>query len=119
MVDRSIRDGRHSAQSNGTKQVARMFGTPAAETILASGHVRPHPTGRTYGCKRTDPKKTPLAILQAGGRPHMDCHVGLRPPRNDGWWERCRDAPGRMQARTFMPQSATAQRGEELRTTKG
>src|SRR5690625_594600 len=33
----------------------------------------------------------------------MDCRVGLRPPRNDGSWEGCRDAPGRMQARTFLP----------------
>src|SRR5690625_6424438 len=66
MVDRSIRDGRHSARSNGTKQVASMFGTPAAETILASGHVRPHPTGRTYGCKRTDPKNAARNLAGRG-----------------------------------------------------
>jgi len=37
--------------------VVALFGTPAAETILASGHERPHPTGRTYGCNRAEPHK--------------------------------------------------------------
>src|SRR5690625_2798514 len=85
MVDRSIRDGRHSARSNGTKQVASMFGTPAAETILASGHVRPHPTGRTYGCKRTDPKNAARNLAGRGpstyGSPRPD---GLAMTRKEG-----------------------------------
>jgi hypothetical protein len=33
---------------------APLFGTRVAEPILASGHARPHPTGRTYGCKRSN-----------------------------------------------------------------
>ncbi len=33
---------------------AGVFGTRVAETILASGHVRPPPTGRTYDRKRSD-----------------------------------------------------------------
>src|SRR5690606_25534855 len=32
------------------------------------------PTGRTYGCKRTDPKIRP-PDLKARGRPHMGCFV--------------------------------------------
>ncbi len=48
---------------------AAVFGARVAETISASGHGRPHPTGRTYGCKRSD--QNPRRILQAGGRPHM------------------------------------------------
>src|ERR1700710_2830837 len=35
-------------------EVALLFGTPVAETILASVHVRAQPTGRTYGRKRSD-----------------------------------------------------------------
>jgi hypothetical protein len=39
--DRSIRDVRHSVGPSGTPETATLFGTPVAETILASGHVRP------------------------------------------------------------------------------
>src|SRR6266852_4664762 len=53
--------------------VAQLCGTSAAETILASGHLTPHSTGRTYGCKRSDPNSA--SVLRAGGRPHMDCFV--------------------------------------------
>src|SRR5271166_4542651 len=37
--DRSIHDAGHSDDPNGPVQVARLFGTPVAETILASAHV--------------------------------------------------------------------------------
>jgi len=32
-----------------------VFGPRMADTILASGRVRPHPKGRTYDRKRSDP----------------------------------------------------------------
>src|ERR1700730_12800970 len=38
---------------------AAMSGARVAETISASGHGRPHPTGRTYGCKRSDQNPPP------------------------------------------------------------
>jgi hypothetical protein len=49
-------------------KVAGLFGTRVAETILASG-VTTAPTGRTYGCKRSD--QTLKKLLWHGGRPHM------------------------------------------------
>src|SRR6266851_4119928 len=52
--DQSIPDERHSAFSSGPLEVAVLFGTLVAETILASVHVRAQPTGRTYGRKRSD-----------------------------------------------------------------
>ena len=46
-----------------------LFGTRAAETILASGHVRPHKqAGHMIA---SDPTNTLPQLLQAGGRPHM------------------------------------------------
>ncbi len=45
-------------------KAAALFGTFAAETILASG-VTPAPTGRTHGRKRSDPNiRTPLPCKQ-------------------------------------------------------
>src|SRR5216683_6830564 len=52
--DQSIPDERHSAFSSGPLEVAVLFGTLVAETILASAHVRALQTGRTYGRKRSD-----------------------------------------------------------------
>jgi hypothetical protein len=49
-------------------KVAGLFGTRVAETILASG-LPTAPTGRTYGCKRSD--QTLKKLLWHGGRPHM------------------------------------------------
>src|SRR5664279_4032658 len=49
-------------------KVAAVFGTRVAETILASGPPTA-PTGRTYGCKRSD--RTLKKLLWHGGRPHM------------------------------------------------
>src|SRR3981189_892937 len=40
--DQSIPDERHSAFSSGPLEVALLFGTLVAETILASVHVRAH-----------------------------------------------------------------------------
>src|SRR5258708_23826401 len=40
--DQSIPDERHSAFSSGPLEVAVLFGTLVAETILASVHVRAH-----------------------------------------------------------------------------
>jgi hypothetical protein len=45
-----------------------LFGTLVAETILASVHVRAHPTGRTYG--RNDLIKT-LQIPCGEGAVHI------------------------------------------------
>jgi hypothetical protein len=42
VVDRSIQDRRHSVQSSERNDVVALCGTPVAETILASGHARPH-----------------------------------------------------------------------------
>src|SRR5271156_5145788 len=61
--------------------IAALFGTPAAETILASGHVRPHPTGRTYGRKRSDPKKLPAHLARKG--PSTYGLLRRCAPRND------------------------------------
>ena len=50
-------------------EVAGLFGTHAAETILASAHVRAH---RQAGhMDASDLVKTPQNTLQGGGRPHM------------------------------------------------
>ena len=54
---------------------ARLFGTPVAETILASG-LPTAQTGRTHGSKRFDPNIS-SRTLQAGGRPHMDRFAAL------------------------------------------
>ncbi len=40
--DHSIHDAGHSDGTSGPFQVARLFGAPVAETILASVHVRAH-----------------------------------------------------------------------------
>src|SRR6267154_2663045 len=42
-----------------SSNTAAMSGARVAETISASGHGRPHPTGRTYGCKRSDQNRAP------------------------------------------------------------
>lgn len=50
--------------------VYAVFGTRAAETILASGRSGPHTqAGHMIA---SDPIKSLLIILQVGGRPHMD-----------------------------------------------
>jgi hypothetical protein len=66
--DRSIRGARHSVGPIGRTKVVWLFGTSVAETILASG-LPTAPTGRTYGCKRSD--QTVKNFLWHGGRPHM------------------------------------------------
>jgi hypothetical protein len=40
--DRSIRDARHSGKSSGVTRPLRLVGTRGAESILASGPLRPH-----------------------------------------------------------------------------
>jgi hypothetical protein len=50
-------------------RAAGVFGTRVAETISASGHVRPPPTGRTYDRKRSDQNTAKRPCK--GGRPHM------------------------------------------------
>src|SRR4030095_16961810 len=46
-------------------KVAWLFGARVAETILASDPSRPHQTGRTYGCKRSDQTRKTLAARGA------------------------------------------------------
>src|SRR5208283_6222041 len=68
--DRSIHDTRHSDGTSGPLEVARLFGTLVAETILASVHVRAH---RQAGhMDASDLIKALQNTLQGGGRPHMD-----------------------------------------------
>ena len=54
----------------------RLFGTPVAETILASGPVTAQQAGHMDA---SDPiQKSAASILQAGDRPHMDRHAAKR-----------------------------------------
>jgi hypothetical protein len=59
--DQSIHDAGHSDRPNGFYLAAMLFGTPVAETILASVHVRACQKAGTYGPKRSDQStaKTP------------------------------------------------------------
>ena len=66
-------------QSSGVEHVAILCGTPTAETILASGQVRPHSTGRTYGCKRSDPNNARVDLATRG----LSTYGLLRSARND------------------------------------
>ena len=76
--DRSIRAVRHSVGPSGTPETAALFGTPVAETILASGHGRPHQqAGHMIA---SDPIRSLPQLLQAGGRPHMGPGSSLAPP---------------------------------------
>src|SRR5712691_11852092 len=68
--DQSIPDERHSAFSSGPLEVAILFGTLVAETILASVRVRTH---KQAGHMDASDLIKPLQnTLQGGGRPHMD-----------------------------------------------
>jgi hypothetical protein len=58
-------------------EVAALFGTRVAETILASVHVRAHQ--KAGHMNASDPTVTLQTILQTGGRPHMG---RLRPFRS-------------------------------------
>src|SRR5271166_7201052 len=67
--DRSIHDPGHSDETCGPLEVARLFGTLVAETILASVHVRAH---RQAGhMDASDLIKALQNTLRGGGRPHM------------------------------------------------
>src|SRR6202047_1348474 len=68
--DQSIPDERHSAFSSGPLEVAVLFGTLVAETILASVHVRAHKQAGHMDA--SDLIKTLQYTLQGGGRPHME-----------------------------------------------
>src|SRR5258705_8694120 len=68
--DQSIPDERHSAFSSGPLEVAVLFGTLVAETILASVHVRAHKQAGHMDA--SDLIKTLQNTLQGGGRPHME-----------------------------------------------
>jgi hypothetical protein len=68
--DQSIPDERHSAFSSGPLEVAVLFGTLVAETILASVHVRAHKQAGQMDA--SDLIKTLQNTLQGGGRPHME-----------------------------------------------
>src|SRR3982074_1441300 len=68
--DQSIPDERHSAFSSGPLEVAVLFGTLVAETILASVHVRAHKQAGHMDA--SDLIKTLQNTLRGGGRPHMD-----------------------------------------------
>src|SRR5260370_26539958 len=67
--DQSILDERHSAFSSGPLEVAVLFGTLVAETILASVHVRAHKQAGHMDA--SDLIKALQNTLQGGGRPHM------------------------------------------------
>jgi hypothetical protein len=70
--DQSIPDERHSAFSSGPLEVAVLFGTLVAETILASVHMRAHKQAGHMDA--SDLIKTLQNTLQGGGRPHMENH---------------------------------------------
>jgi hypothetical protein len=72
--DQSIPDERHSAFSSGPLEVAVLFGTLVAETVLASVHVRAHK--QAGHMDTSDLIKTLQNTLQGGGRPHMENHCG-------------------------------------------
>src|SRR6266851_2785136 len=72
--DQSIPDERHFAFSSGPLEVAVLFGTLVAETILASVHVRAHKQAGHMDA--SDLIKTLQNTLQGGGRPHMENHCG-------------------------------------------
>src|SRR6266478_5934106 len=76
--DQSIPDERHSAFSSGPLEVAVLFGTLVAETILASVHVRAHKQAGHMDA--SDLIKTLQNTLQGGGRPHMENsrHCGVK-----------------------------------------
>ncbi|MFZ2996566.1 MAG: hypothetical protein WA070_10380 [Sphingobium sp.] len=63
-------------------QVAALFGTRVAETILASVHVRTHPQAGHMNA--SDPINIICQILQGGGRPHM-AHHDNRTPQMGAW----------------------------------
>jgi len=56
-------------------EVAFLFGTLVAETILASAHVRAHQQAGHMDA--SDLIKTLQKALRGGGRPHMDSGVLL------------------------------------------
>src|SRR6266849_10376076 len=68
--DQSIPDERHSAFSSGPLEVAVLFGTLVAETILASVHVRAHKQAGHMDA--SDLIKALQNTLRGGGRPHME-----------------------------------------------
>src|SRR5882762_6871305 len=74
--DQSIPDERHSAFSSGPLEVAVLFGTLVAETILASVHVRAHKQAGHMDA--SDLIKALPNTLQGGGRPHMENRSGAR-----------------------------------------
>src|ERR1700753_3580643 len=84
--DQSINDTRTSDTRNGPHQVAFLFGARAAETILASVHVRTH---RQAGhMDASDLIKALQNTLRGGGRPHMRVLATRsgrldQPPAND------------------------------------
>ena len=67
--DQSIHDAGHSEKANGLHEVAPLFGTLVAETILASVHVRAQRQAGHMGA--SDLIKTLQNTLRGGGRPHM------------------------------------------------
>ena len=71
-------------------QAAVLFGTPVAETILASVHVRAH---RQAGhMNASDPIEALHNALRGGGRPHtIQDSLAIR-PRSSGRWSRPRVA---------------------------
>jgi hypothetical protein len=102
--DRSIRDVRHSVGPSGTPETAALFGTPVAETILASGHGRPHQqAGHMIA---SDPIRSLPQLLQAGGRPHMGPGSSLADARSAGTREGGR-ARSRISARRHRPIAST------------
>jgi hypothetical protein len=68
--DRSIHDERIPHFPVALYEVAVLFGTLVAETILASVHVRAHKQAGHMGA--SDLVKALQNTLQGGGRPHME-----------------------------------------------
>src|SRR6267143_5986476 len=90
--DQSIPDERHSAFSSGPLEVAVLFGTLVAETILASVHVRAHKQAGHMDA--SDLIKNTANTLQGEGRPHMENQGGMSKEEeaHTSWW-RSRSLP--------------------------
>src|SRR5438128_9369779 len=114
--DQSIHDAGHSEKANGLHEVAPLFGTLVAETILASVHVRAQRQAGHMGA--SDLIKALQNTLRGGGRPHMG--YALMPSaagiRALAAYQSCGAArsitpPGRRAVRagrTFLPSVASA-----------
>src|SRR5271166_5637491 len=108
--DRSIHDPGHSDETCGPLEVARLFGTLVAETILASVHVRAH---RQAGhMDASDLIKALQNTLRGGGGPHkVSGYIPFSFPGlllSQGWSTRSGRLPGRPRFSTMSGGIPTA-----------